>query len=254
MASLISLDKFKKAGATLPEGADGITKQFISEVKVHDDAARELQFTISTASIDRHGDKINQAGWRLDAYRKNPVVLWAHSYDGFPVAKSKSIWAEGDALKSIAAFVPNDNQAVGRRAQGVYDLYKGGFLSATSVGFLPIKWAWTEDSDRKYGVDFEEQELLEYSLVPVPANAEALIEARGMGVDIEPVLEWALQTIFPKGLDRRKFEHFLSDSGFSRKEALKLAALTPKGLVQSDSELEIREVLQSLQQFRASLK
>ena len=254
MSNLISLDRFKKEGARIPDDAGGIVKQYSAEVKVQDDAARELLFSISTSSIDRHGDKINQDGWKLESYRKNPVVLWAHSYDGFPIAKSKSIWTESGALKSIASYVPADNQAVGRQSQGIYDLYKGGFLSAVSVGFLPIKWAWTEDKDRKYGVDFEEQELLEYSCVPVPANAEALIEARGMGVDVEPVLEWALTTVFPKGLDRRRFERFLSDSGFSRKEALTLAALTPKGLIQSDSELEISECVNSLQQFRASLK
>jgi HK97 family phage prohead protease len=231
----------------------GIRKQFVAEVKVQNDEARELLFTVSTSGVDRQGDSISVDGWRLDNYRKNPVVLWAHSYNGFPIARSSKIWVEDGKLKSIASFVPENNSAVGRQAEGIYQLYKGGFLSATSVGFMPIKWAWTEDTSRKYGIDFEEQELLEYSAVPVPANAEALIESRGM-VDVNPVIEWALETIFPKGINRRKFERFLSDSGFSQKEAVTLAALTPKDLSQSDSENEIRECLSVLQQFRETLK
>jgi HK97 family phage prohead protease len=63
--------------------------------------------------------------------------------------------------------------------------------SATSVGFNPIKFAFTDDPQRCYGIDFLEQELLEFSCVPVPANADALIEARNAGVDVDQLLAWA---------------------------------------------------------------
>jgi hypothetical protein len=36
-----------------------------------------------------------------------------------------------------------------------------------------------------------EQELLEFSAVPVPANGEALIEGRSAGIDIAPLLDWS---------------------------------------------------------------
>ncbi len=253
MPKLISLDKFRTEGK-LAEGTDGIRVPFMAEVKVEDDTKRQLLFTISTNSIDRSGDKINQSGWDLESYRKNPVVLIFHDYGNFPVAKSNHIWTENDKLKSITEFVPAGNPAIGRTAEGAYQLYKQGFMSASSVGFLPKKYNYAEDKDRKFGIDFEEQELLEYSLVPVPANPEALIEARGMGIDDSAIMEMALSYIFPKGINRRKFESFLSDSGFSRKEALTLAALTPKELVQSDSEAEIRDCIANLQRFRDSLK
>src|SRR5690606_20034299 len=52
------------------------------------------------------------------------------------------------------------------------------------------KWNWSEEDDRRFGVDFIEQELLEFSIVPVPANPDALIEARGMVGDLEPMRAW----------------------------------------------------------------
>ena len=204
----------------------GVRKQFIAEVKSEDDAARKLSFTISTESIDRDGDKIALDGWRLENYKKNPVVLWAHDYRRPPVGKSTEIWTENGKLKSVTEFVPSDNPATGKFAEGIYQLYKQGFMSATSVGFRPIKWAWTEDTDRKFGIDFEETELLEYSVVPVPANAEALIEARGAGIDLAPLKQWAGSVLQAEGIKTiREFEDFLRDAGgFSGNRAKMLAS------------------------------
>ena len=39
-----------------------------------------MPFVISTDEVDRHGAVIMAQGWRLDAYRNNPVFLWAHDY------------------------------------------------------------------------------------------------------------------------------------------------------------------------------
>jgi HK97 family phage prohead protease len=52
---------------------------------------------------------------------------------------------------------------------------KERMLSATSVGFRPLKWSFSKDRERGGGIDFHEQELLEFSIVTVPANSEATI-------------------------------------------------------------------------------
>src|SRR5438477_9563106 len=65
-------------------------------------------------------------------------------------------------------------------------MVKGGYLNAASVGFLPLKYSRVDpnsdrpDADRgqRGGIDFEQQELLEHSIVPVPSNPAALVEAR----------------------------------------------------------------------------
>jgi len=146
------------------------------EVKA-DGQDRTLSFTISTASVDRDSDTINPAGWDLRAYTKNPVVLWAHDYSAFPIGKAVEVTKNASRLQARAEFAKHEF------ADTVLMLLKDGFLKATSVGFRPTKFEFNE---KRGGVDFIEQELLEFSIVPVPANPEALIEAQVKGYD--PVL------------------------------------------------------------------
>lgn len=159
-----------------------------AEMKASATEDRAVDFTLSTDAIDRSGDRVSQDGWKLESYRKNPVVLWAHDYESLPVGKARNLRIEDGALKGTCIFTP---PGALRFNDAVFDLIKGGFLSAVSVGFMPKKWNWAEDKARPLGIDFSEQELLEFSIVPVPANPEALIEARALGVDVEPVLRWA---------------------------------------------------------------
>lgn len=186
--NIISIKEFKEK-AQAKEDVQGLAvcKQFVlDEVKQVEGEDLTLQFTISTGAVDRDNDTINPEGWKLDNYMKNPVVLFAHDYHSLPVANSLAVWTENGKLKSRAKFTPRDMYPFGYM---VYQFYREGFMRATSVGFNPTKWQFNDE--RKYGIDFQEQELLEYSCVPVPANPEALIEATAKGIDTSPLKEWA---------------------------------------------------------------
>jgi HK97 family phage prohead protease len=184
-----SIDEFRKAAKASDEPVieARVRASFDTEVKAAEDS-RTLSFTISSKSVDRMGDTIDPSGWDLNAYHKNPVVLWAHDSTLLPVAKAPKVWFEGEKMKADAEFTP---LGLARFNDTVFEMYKQGFLSATSVGFIPLKYAFTDDPQRRYGMDFLEQELLEFSCVPVPANSDALIEGRAAGIDILPVLDWA---------------------------------------------------------------
>lgn len=169
--------------------SDGRT--FDTEVKVSEEVDRGLIFTISTPDVDRAGDIVSVKGWKLDEYQKNPQVLWSHDTTGLPVAKGK-VWIADNKLKAQAIFTP---PGVLRFNDAVFDLYKAGFLSATSVGFLPTKYSLSKDPQRPYGIDFHEQTLLEFSCCTVPMNANALIEARSAGLDVAPLVERELDRI-----------------------------------------------------------
>ena len=63
-----------------------------------------------------------------------------------------------------------------------YGLYKGQFLNAVSVGFIPIEWN-DEKADGEMIRNYTRQELVEVSAVPVPANRDALrIGLRASGI------------------------------------------------------------------------
>lgn len=148
-------------------------------------ASRDVTFTITTAARDRESDTLAADGWKVDNYLKNPVVLWAHDYRSLPIGRSKSLSRTEGGLSSVAEFASRDLNPLG---DTVLRMIRAKYLNATSVGFNPMKWAWNETAG---GVDFVEHELLEYSVVPVPANPEALVEARAKGIDTEPVRVWA---------------------------------------------------------------
>lgn len=148
--------------------------------------SRVVRFCVSTGDVDRDSDVISQDGWDLSNYRRSPVVLWAHSHSALPIAKCIAIDVEQGRLMASAEFATHPF------AETVYQLLKGGFLRATSVGFRALKYMRNEE---RGGIDFKQQELLEFSVVPVPANAHALIAASAGGVELEPLREWVQDVI-----------------------------------------------------------
>lgn len=139
---------------------------------------RKMGFVISTAAVDRDGDTVDPKGWDLGSYTKNPVVLWAHDYSQPPVGKAVNIQATADGLRADVEFLP---KGMSPFADMIHDMVKNGFLNATSVGFRGMEY--DPSKDRKSGYDFKKQELLEFSIVPVPSNPEALA-LRGVKSDL----------------------------------------------------------------------
>ncbi len=130
-----------------------------------------IDFRSSDASLDRYNETITVSGWKLDNYRKNPVVQNAHSYYSLSDTIGKSIITEiqADYLFQRVQFAVEENPM----AKLAYGLYKGGFLNAVSVGFVPIRWE-NGNAEAGYRRKYLEQELLEVSAVSIPANPNAL--------------------------------------------------------------------------------
>ena len=129
-------------------------------------------------------------GWDLKAYRKNPVVLFAHDASAWPVGRAVKIGVERDRLVAEVQFA---NTHEGRKAQ---HLVETGHLKATSVGFRVLEAKPSTDRERQGGYDFKRQELMEFSIVPVPANPECLIcmsaekrSARNARLSFAPTLQ-----------------------------------------------------------------
>ena len=127
-------------------------------------------FVLSTDDVDRHGDVVSAEGWRLEAYLRNPVLLWAHDYRRPAIGRAVAVWAEPRRLLAQVEFAPT------AFAQEVAALYEYGFQCGVSVGFRPIRWEERRDTRTGafLGLRYLEQELLEVSAVPVPANRHAL--------------------------------------------------------------------------------
>jgi len=162
-------------------GPIAISKQVIAPARAIGDESRSLRFTISTADVDREQDRIALEGWDLRNFKRNPVVLWGHDAARLPIGRAFDLTLEDGALKASVEFIPEDLPEGGAFAESVHRLARLGFIAATSVGFRPTKWEYTTDKARGAddwfpGIDFNEQELVELSIVTVPANPEALLE------------------------------------------------------------------------------
>jgi HK97 family phage prohead protease len=160
---------------------------------------RTLRFTISTGAVDRDQDTISVGGWQLDHFMRNPVVLWSHRADELPIGKVVDIGRDDSRLHAAVRFLPGGYGAASETADIVYRLTADGYLAATSVGFRPVSWDFTDDETRGGndwfpGIDFHEQELVELSLCTVPSNPEALIDGAipiqpgGGSQDVAPVI------------------------------------------------------------------
>ena len=188
--AFMALEDWKKAPSK-----DVATRKHVVCTKAQ--VGEDLVLTMSTSAVDRDRDVLDQAGWDLKNYLANPVILWAHSYgnDGyplFPIGKSKRTWVEnGNALKIVPQFPTYDEYPLGNTAG---KLFAAGYINAGSVGFLPLEYSFNEERGM-FAIDFKRMELLENSLVPVPANPEALREAKSKGIRVEPVIEWAEQML-----------------------------------------------------------
>jgi len=148
-------------------------------------SSRTFTAVISTASVDRDKDVIDPKGWRLDSYRKNPIVLWQHRRDLPPIARTTDIRVSGTRLLATMEFPPEGASPL---ADEIHNLVAAGFLHSTSVGFLPIRSVYNAE---RGGHDILEAELLEWSVVNVPANSEAAIQrCLGAECDAKAVDRW----------------------------------------------------------------
>lgn len=165
---------------------EAINSRFVSEPMADGETdTRTVSMIFSTEANDTFNTTFRAAGWRLDRFRKNPVLLYGHDDRGLPIGRCKNVRVEGRKLVGDVEFADAETYPF---ADTVYRMVKGGFLNAGSIRFEPIKWQMRDDG----GIDFLEQELLEFSIVAVPANAECLVTARSVGgIDTAPLIEAA---------------------------------------------------------------
>jgi len=125
---------------------------------------------INTASVDRDRDRVLPGGCRAENYLKNPVVQWGHEYRApwSTIGKTTSMTIEADRITAEFELRPAAND---QDPQNIIRLlWEGGWVRTASIGFIP-KVGKQNDLG---GYDFSEWELLEWSLVPIPANQDAL--------------------------------------------------------------------------------
>ena len=128
------------------------------------------RIVINTASVDRDRDRVFPAGARIDDYLKNPVVQWAHDYYSpfATIGRTTKLEVSPEGIVAEFDLRPAANESDPQNI--VRLLWEGEWIRTASIGFMPDS---TKPNDVG-GRDFETWALLEWSLVPVPSNQDAL--------------------------------------------------------------------------------
>jgi HK97 family phage prohead protease len=139
-----------------------------------------LQFVMSDTSVDRMGDVIEAGGWQLKHFKTHPIALFNHDRDQI-IGKWADVRVEGSRLLGRLELAEEGTSPL---VDTVRKLVDQGILRAVSVGFKPIEQKpLNADADKYFGpFRFTKSELLECSLVAVPANPNALATAKSLGL------------------------------------------------------------------------
>lgn len=137
---------------------------------------------VMTAEVqDRHGEIVDIDSMDTTDFMLNPVLLQSHDYDKLAVGKvisiTKTVNDQGvKVMECKLQFAVKEYEV----AKTHWELYKGGYMSAFSIGFMVGKIETDTATDQ---VRLMNCSLLEISCVSVPANQLALAKSKGIDID-----------------------------------------------------------------------
>ena len=143
-----------------------------------------LRFVAATEGMKADGVDLRMSGGRLDRYQANPIVGYGHNYWGrtsLPIGRAPHTEVDGKRLIIDVEFDQGDPFAV-----EVERKYRGGFLNAGSIGFDVLAWEDPKSTWWTGGVAVD-WELFEFSMVPLPMDADAVVSS-GRGRQLLDVL------------------------------------------------------------------
>lgn len=129
--------------------------------------SQKPSFVLSTEDVNSYGIRVLSAGIRTQDFATNPIMLYMHQR-GAVIGAWENLRVEEGKLIADAEFDIEDD--LGKKVAGQV---KRKFLRATSVGIYILKYRFEKESGEEIMV-VEECELIEVSIVDVPANKAAL--------------------------------------------------------------------------------
>lgn len=150
---------------------------------VDESKRRILGVPHSTERTDRMGDIIRVAGWELEDFKANPNLFFSHNTRDLPIARALKV-RKGRSESGMRALLMDEEyheEELNPESELVWRMASKGALPGRSVGFIALESRHPETPEEReslklgpWGVLYTKQELLESSIVPVPANADAL--------------------------------------------------------------------------------
>ena len=144
----------------------------VLQVRSVDAEQRVIEGIATTPTVDRVGDVIDPMG---ASYADDLPLLWQHRHDQ-PVGRVKfgAPTKDGIPFTATIPLVPHGG-ALQARVDEAWDSVRAGLVRAVSIGFRALKDG--VETMKGGGYRFTKTEIMELSLVTIPANSDAVITA-----------------------------------------------------------------------------
>lgn len=212
---IISVDQFLSERKDFVKSGDVVVKGVRAPASWNPEA-RSAKFVMSSEAPDRDKDIINQAGLDITEFMKNPQGLMFHNSRSWPIGTWSDVVKVNGRPKRTEGVLTLMKEGEEPDADRAAKHIAAGTLRAVSIGFIPKRlqrrpkeedageWSWP-------GYEILESEMVECSIVPVPAQPAALVKsADGDDVLARELLEYVLDTYvkMPGGLivPRERYE------------------------------------------------
>ena len=136
---------------------------------------RQVEFVISSESVDSYSTVFKMDGWDLSRYEANPIVAYQHragSDDPDDIIGTSTVRKEDGKLIGVVTFEDAD---VNPKAEKVFRKIQAGTLKMASIGARPSEYRFGDESkgEDKDVLYFTRQELMEWSVVSIGSNPDA---------------------------------------------------------------------------------
>ena len=220
-----------------------LNKLFNIDIKSVNEADRQITFCFSDNQEDRMGEIVDQSTWDVKNYLLNPIILFGHDS-----TQPENVLGQGVALQLdqggksyiTAQF---DEAEINPKADMVFRQLIKRTLRCVSAGFVNHSSEIINDIPV-----LKDNELLEVSIVPIPANPRALALQMREGTISHKDGQWLLENM-RKEADWVEKQLSVDDAKGSIKEKAmedKLDQLTALVAKLAESQMAVTEAVAAL--------
>lgn len=142
--------------------------------------AEKKRFILHTEALNSHGLWIKTDGIKMERFMANPVMYFNHDMWTLPLGRWEDLKVEGGSISASADI--DDSSEYEKRIKGKVDK---GYIKAASIGVRILEMSDSPEylKQGQTRPTITKCELIECSIVDVPANSEALMEVRFYGTN-----------------------------------------------------------------------
>lgn len=145
---------------------------------------REAEFVISSEAVDTYDTVFVAAGAEFERYNNNPIVAYGHrTWSDNPdmILGTSEVRQEGKLTIGKVRF---EDAETNPTAEKVFKKIQAGTLRMASIGANVKEWRYgdAQNGENPGVIYFTRWDLLEWSIVPIGSNKDALVR---MEKDVE---------------------------------------------------------------------